>query len=142
MKKRRSKPTGDTIVEVLIAIAIVALVLAGAYRIASHSLQAVRDAEEHSIALKYAQGQMEQLQSAAPNMPPPPTIFTTPTSPFCMDSSGTIGGPCVITNGIDYTISDTRVGSATQAVFKVQVTWPSIEDSSIAQVSLSYKLDN
>lgn len=54
---------GDTIVEVMIAIAIVSLILAGAYRISGKSLNTVRDSQEHSQASQIAQGQLDILNS-------------------------------------------------------------------------------
>jgi len=54
---------GDTIVEVLIAIAVLSLVLGGAYVVSNHSLQGVRLGQEHTDALKIAESQVELLRS-------------------------------------------------------------------------------
>jgi len=53
---------GDTLVEVLISIAIVGSVLMGAYALASRSLQSGISAAEHSEAIQLAQGQVERLK--------------------------------------------------------------------------------
>jgi len=159
MKTRHYGQTGDTIVEVLIAIAIVALVLAGAYKIATHSLNDVRQSQEHSEALKYAQSQLELLQSAASN--PATTIFAQ-TYYFCMTSSGpqiantpapgvAMASPvptsnyiaaCQQTNGITYNEAISASSPAlNQYVFTITVVWPSIQGNGNDQISMSYKLD-
>ncbi len=60
--------SGDTIVEVIIAIAVIAAVLTGAFVVSSHSITSVRDSEEHSEVLQQLQGQVELLRAAA-NIP-------------------------------------------------------------------------
>jgi prepilin-type N-terminal cleavage/methylation domain-containing protein len=75
---------GDTIVEVLIAIAVISLVLGGAYVTTNRSLQATRAAQERSIALKLAESQLERIKGLAAS--DPPALFGAP-SPFCIDSS-------------------------------------------------------
>jgi prepilin-type N-terminal cleavage/methylation domain-containing protein len=57
-----AKQRGDTLVEVLICIAIVGAVIAGAYSLASRSLQEGVSAAEHSDAVKLAEGQIEALK--------------------------------------------------------------------------------
>ena len=61
--KRPLKQKGETIVEVLIAIAILALVLSASYALARRSSQGVRQAQERSEALKFAEEQLELLKS-------------------------------------------------------------------------------
>lgn len=56
---------GDTIVEVLIAIAIVSSVLAGAFTVTQKSAVAVRDSQERGEMLQLLQGQVEQVRSLA-----------------------------------------------------------------------------
>jgi type II secretory pathway pseudopilin PulG len=72
---------GDTIVEVVIAMAVIAVVLTGAFVVTNHSLTAVRDSEEHSEALNLLQGQVEDLRNASPSNIPN-------SSPWCFDASG------------------------------------------------------
>ena len=59
----RNNQRGDTIVEVLIAIAIVSVVLGGAYSISNKSSMQVRNAQEHAEAEKIAMGAVEELPS-------------------------------------------------------------------------------
>lgn len=83
---------GDTIIEVLIAIAIVSLTLGSAYAVASRTMRNAQQAQEHTEALKLLEGQLERLKSMSGNTTSP--IYTS--SPvFCISSSGAftpIGG--------------------------------------------------
>lgn len=54
---------GDTIVEVLISMAILSVVITGAYLTASSSLISERTAQEHAVALTIAQSQVEDIAS-------------------------------------------------------------------------------
>jgi prepilin-type N-terminal cleavage/methylation domain-containing protein len=53
---------GDTLIEVLICIAIVGAVITGAYALASHSLQEGLSASERTAAIKLAESQVEALK--------------------------------------------------------------------------------
>lgn len=55
------KQRGDTIVEVLIATAVVSLVLTGAMAVSNNSLKQIRGAQERSEAQAYAQSTVELL---------------------------------------------------------------------------------
>jgi type II secretory pathway pseudopilin PulG len=57
------KQGGDTIVEVLIAIAVVSAVLGSAYAITNRNVQNSRQTQEHGQALKAAESQLELLKS-------------------------------------------------------------------------------
>lgn len=63
LKKLRLADSGDTIVEVLIALAILTLVLGGAYYTASQSYRNDLSAQEHTEALTVAQTQIENLRT-------------------------------------------------------------------------------
>lgn len=87
---------GDTILEVLIATAVLTLVLTIAYTAANRGTHAIRQAQERGEASRYTETQIEQLktflsQSATPTIPPSGTKF-------CMKNDGT---PVTITGAID-----------------------------------------
>lgn len=85
-RKRSSK--GDTIVEVLITIAIISSVLAGAFSVTQKSAMAVRDSQERSEMLQILQGQVELVRSIAVAAPTPThEIFETTPQYFCIDSA-------------------------------------------------------
>ena len=58
-----NRERGDTLVEVMVAIVIVATVIGGAYVVSNRSLQSTRGAQERGNALKLAEAQIEQLKS-------------------------------------------------------------------------------
>src|SRR5687768_7725289 len=64
---RRLKQTGDTIVEVLIAITILSFILGGAYVVVSKSATSMCTAQERGEAVTIAQGQVEKLRVAGAN---------------------------------------------------------------------------
>lgn len=79
----RFKERGDTIVEVLISIAVVSLVLGGAYVTTNRSLLATRSAEERGNAIKLAESQIEQIKGLAKSNPTLVFGSSTP-MPFCI----------------------------------------------------------
>lgn len=62
MRRFRSLQRGDTIVEVLLAMAVVGMVLGLAYGITNRSIAIGRSAQERSEALKLAETQVELLK--------------------------------------------------------------------------------
>lgn len=80
---------GDTIAEVLIAIAVVSLVLVAAFAVVSRTAKNTRQTQEHSEALKYLEGQMEQLKARATT--DAATLFAYSASQtFCFNTSGAL----------------------------------------------------
>ncbi len=59
--------SGDTIVEVLIVLAVLGLAIGIAYATANRSLINSRQAQENSIATTFVQGQMEGLRVLSPS---------------------------------------------------------------------------
>lgn len=53
---------GDTIIEVLIALSVLALILVAGYSISTRSINGVRVSQERSEALRVAESQLEQLR--------------------------------------------------------------------------------
>jgi type II secretory pathway pseudopilin PulG len=86
MSLSKLKGAGDTIVEVLIALAVLSAVLGGAYLSANRSLASNRDSQERGEALKLAEGQIEQLKSLAKTTP---SVLSTG-GVFCIDSANSI----------------------------------------------------
>src|SRR5665213_502478 len=81
--------SGDTLVEVLIAMTIVGVILAGGYVSANASAAADRQSQERSIVLGLMQSQLEELktQTTAEIHAAAPTAITT----FCAtDQSGVV----------------------------------------------------
>lgn len=77
---------GDTIVEVLLAIAVVSAILGGAYVSSRRSLNASQQALERSQATKLLETQLERLKSIASDASK--DVFNTATATvFCLDGS-------------------------------------------------------
>ncbi len=78
---------GDTIVEVLISIAVLSIIIVGAYVSANHSTLVLRDTKEHTDALALAQNQVESLISWYQNNTTGGTVPVPFGSYFCFDNS-------------------------------------------------------
>ncbi|MCA9347460.1 type II secretion system protein [Candidatus Saccharibacteria bacterium] len=84
MKRSR----GDTLIEVMIALAIISSVIAVSYATASKALLVGRAAQERTEALKLLEGQIETLKANAAGSGG--SIFTTSSASFCLRSDGSI----------------------------------------------------
>ena len=137
----RSSQGGDTIVEVIIAVSVVALLLTAAFVTTNRSTQTVRDAEEHTEALQLLQGQVELLRHAAANSGGVPSDSTL-TSGFCLDASTSYAytNPACMANGLYRLkiIEDTTAPGPTKA-FDLTATWPSLAGPNDV-VNLAYKV--
>lgn len=79
--------TGDTIVEVLLAIAVVSSVLGGAFVSANRSLRGTQISSERGEALKLVEGQLESLKAALKDKLKTDDIYATTTGDFCLDDT-------------------------------------------------------
>jgi prepilin-type N-terminal cleavage/methylation domain-containing protein len=142
---------GDTIVEVLIAMAVMSLVLGGAYVTTNRSLLAARDAQEHSQALKLAQTQVEEIKAIAASNPD--SLFVSPPAVFCIDSTPKVidvavsPGACAVNSkGSPATaepIYHTTVKSGAPSdpnFFTVQMQWLSVRGTATNKLDLVYRV--
>lgn len=137
MTKYRFNQRGDTIVEVLIALAIMSLVLAGAYATVDRNIKSSQQAQEHSRALEVAGSQLEQLKSyiSAGN--------SVNSSSFCMYNGAPDTNPahCKVddnTGDQRYTVLMTKTVVGADTTFKSSVTWAGIHGGT-DQIDLLYK---
>lgn len=133
--RRSTGERGDTIVEVLIAIAIVGLVLASAYATSNRSTLNIQDAQERSEALKLAQSQIELMRTYGTftaaegicyNMPDgvtPRATDGTPVLPSNPDGCKVNAAGQPTTSQPQYVIS---ISTDANDVKTVLVTWPSL----------------
>ena len=133
MRLKNRLSAGDTIIEVLIAIAITSIVLAGAYVAVDRSMKASRAAQERGEAVKVAEAQIERLKylnfsSSTAN------IYQS--GPFCISPSQTVIQTIDITNDATeptgckssrYTASITR--DVTSGTHQIRVLWENITGS-------------
>lgn len=135
LKKRASR--GDTIIEVLLAIAITSIVLAGAYVAVDRSMKASRAAQERGEAIKVAESQIERLKylnltSSTAN------IYQS--GPFCISSTLVVLPVANIETDLDdpvgcrssgrYVASITR--DAVSGTHQITVLWENITGSKTA----------
>ncbi len=89
MRKLFSGERGDTIVEVMIVLAVLGLSISIAYSTANKSLLEAREAQESSYAAELVASQVEQLRVLAGNSSSSPNnIYIT--NAFCINSSGNV----------------------------------------------------
>ena len=141
--KRLHLQAGDTLVEVMIAIAIISSVISMSYATASRALRVGQQAQDRTEALKLVESQIETLKASAGTLPAPvPTIFTVKeaTDPdaesFCFNS-----GTNIIKNGRvpdqDFNLDAFTANSSSGAAFVAGQVY----DFSCAQgVGRRYKL--
>ncbi len=136
---RSRRQAGDTLVEVLIAIAIISLTLAGAYASANLSASDLQDVQEHTEALKLVQSQVEFLRASGGITGG--TCFAsdgTPTTNCTLNSDGTRN---TSGNGPGFVLSVGTAGPCTAGIYTVAATWPSVHRVT-DNVTVCYALDS
>lgn len=146
---------GDTLIEVLIVLAILGLALSISYATANRSLLQAREAQENAYAANLAEAQFEKLRSMskhqfdASKIPVDDEfiyqnggVFTQ----YCIDQNvnkmiSATGSPidpgCKIKDLYEIRISFTP---ATGQTFKVNVSWPNVQGEGTDNVTMSYRL--
>lgn len=91
MFSSRFSQRGDTIIEVLVAIAVVSSVVITAFSVVNRTTKNTRQAQEHSASLKLVESQVERLKLLAANPSPGPNsdVFST-TGDFCISDAGAV----------------------------------------------------
>ncbi len=91
-RKLRLAERGDTIIEVMVVLAVLGLAISISYATANTSLLAAREAEESSEATQMLQSQAESLTYLAPFGPPPAlnSIFLAAGQQFCISAGVTV----------------------------------------------------
>lgn len=146
-KLRKLTERGDTIVEVLISIAVVSLILGGAYVTTNRSLQASRAAQERTNASKIAEGQIEAIKDLSNSNPG--QIYGSSTQ-FCVNLANsttvaTSNVACKVDSNANptttqpvYNITVNRQGTDT---FTVEVKWDSIVNKNQQDnVTMTYRI--
>ena len=127
------KQRGDTIVEVLIAIAVVSLVLVAAYTTANRNIRAIQNNQERVQAQHLVEGQIEALKSN--------NGLSTDKTCFDQQGSPASGVACTIStdgSGASYTLSVVSAGST----YTISAKWTSLNAnaSNDANVTMYYRL--
>jgi len=139
---KRLTQTGDTIVEVLVVVAIVTLVLGGAYASARRSFITTVQTQERGEAVKHLEAQLEGVKALSDLANSP--IYQSGLGTFCANMGTITNGTC--TRGVDnrYTISiqrsDSNVGGRTVYTFRAQAVWDRAGGGQQENVSMSYRV--
>lgn len=140
---RRLKSSGDTIVEVLLAIAVLGAVLSGAYVSASHSQKNIRQAQERGEALQFVQAQQELIKDMAANDLKSGALFSE-SLPFCVNNSyniETILANCRFGTDGRYGVNVLRTGNpASGHLFTVTAVWDNVIGSGEDNITSSYRI--
>ncbi len=157
---RSRRDAGDTIVEVLVVLAVLGLALGISYATASRSLRSTTGAQENSRATALLQAQIEALRYLAPTPAPASgqDIFGQ-SGLFCIDTQAltvdsTFGGslntdlihnpgdiyPAICEQDAPFHIAISKADSGTGAVFTLKATWDDIHGNGLDTVTLSYRL--
>lgn len=141
---KRLTERGDTIVEVLISIAVVSLILGGAYVTTNRSLQSSRASQERTNGTKLVEGQLEAIKDLANTTPA--AVFNGP-SPFCINlsdetvKSGTCtvnaNGGSVQTGEPSYRLSVVRTNTNT---FTITNTWDRVGSGTPEKIVMTYRV--
>lgn len=126
---------GDTIVEVLISVAVVSLILTASYALSNRSSLAIRQAQERSEALKFSESQLENLRAYLA------TGGNWTAGDLCMlDNSAKTNVPAQCNKGTDgrYRMSVAKNGD----IYTVSATWTRVGGTGDDNVKISYSIPN
>lgn len=122
IRPRKLAERGDTIVEVLISIAVISLVLGGAFVTTNRSLQGTRQAQERVNATKLVESQIEQLRAVAASQSA--FIFGSgvPAS-YCISGSIALpANPVVASTNSACAVNTSGTPSSVEPVFHLSIT--------------------
>lgn len=110
MRYKKLGQCGETIVEVIIAGAVISFGLVNAYVFSHHSTQTITDSQEHSLAEKYVETQLEYIRK---------------------NNGTTLSNVCYDTSGVQQNSSSTNCrmtpyGPGTQPSYVMKIVKPSV----------------
>jgi prepilin-type N-terminal cleavage/methylation domain-containing protein len=129
---------GDTIIEVMIVLAVLGLAIGISYATANRSLLNARQAQENSQATALAQSQVEALRTLAASGTP--NIFQS--GPYCISQTTPYSvqtGAACNRGTIPYNIAVTYDNNPTDT-FTVKIGWPDVIGTGDDTVTIVYRL--
>ena len=145
----RAAARGDTIVEVIISMTVLALIIATAFILSGHSLQTATDTGNRQASLALAQQQVEMLKQAGFNDTAGQLKQYQISQPFCIYTSGpNAGQPDTqdvdsqgFCNGANNTPLGVKINYSNKShVFTVTRQWAATDNNVPDQLTLYYKL--
>lgn len=139
MRRLSLREKGDTLIEVLIALTVVATMIGAAYATSSRNLRGNRRAQERGEALKIAEGQLEKLKGLVASGS---TDAYTTTAMFCLSPTGSLqsvsAANCTTTNGgASYY---TTIERQTNDNFAIVVVWDRVGGSGSDVINMNYRV--
>ena len=133
---------GDTLVEVVIVLAVLGMAISISYATANRSLLNARQAQENAEATELVQSQVENLRRYSDITVPTDPNYVYDTTPFCFNAGSKQtagGGNCTLNSryaiGIVYSSLASPGGT-----FRVTAQWPDVSGEGIDSVVMSYRL--
>lgn len=142
MRYLNNNQKGDTIIEVLIVLAVLGLAISISYATANRSLINARQAQESSKATVLLQSQIEGLRTLAPLSAtnPAKNIFQPVANLYCIDGSGnvvsSVGDPNPCTFDGIYVVSIKHESNS----FVLKAVWDDVSGQGKASASMTYRI--
>jgi prepilin-type N-terminal cleavage/methylation domain-containing protein len=138
---KKTGQSGDTIVEVMVVLAILGLAISVSYATANRSLLNARQAQENSQASELVQSQVEALRTLT-QIGTTPNVFTTALENYCLVPSGSTyvnqsGNSCNM-GSVPYTINITY--AVANDTFTITATWPDVLGEGNDTIQTIYRL--
>ncbi len=138
---------GDTIVEVLISIAVVSMVLGGAYVTTNKSLMYERASEEQGSAIKLTESQLELIKGLVSTDTGTATLNGAPQT-FCVSSATTVAASTSAACKMDATgaptttepVYNVKIQKQTDGSYSITTDWNSIKQSGKDTVQMFYRI--
>ncbi|HVV66697.1 MAG TPA: LCCL domain-containing protein [Candidatus Saccharimonadales bacterium] len=137
LRPKKLTDAGDTIVEVMVVLAILGLAIGISYATANRSLLNARQAQESSQATEQVQSQVEALRTMVSN----PNVYSTPS--FCLTPSGTTysiqpsASSCNFGEASRYNITISHLDANT---FRVRATWNDVLGEGTDSATIIYRM--
>lgn len=150
MRRQALRNRGDTIIEVMIVLAVLGLAITMSYTTANRSLLATRQAQENARATQLLYSQIEQMRllAAVPSPSPTQNIFRAVGAPFCVTVvSGvyavldTTAPACLVDNLYRLSITHTDNPAAGRPnTFTLTATWLDASGRENSTVTMNYRI--
>lgn len=146
---KKLNKTGDTIIEVLLSLAVLGMVIGTAYAIASRSLKRAQQAQERTQATKLVEGQIDRIKylsesNLASDIVALNDITTSGTAmclkPFVSSGQTIIKAYAVGDNCKEGVFSYSILYDSTRHLFTIKTVWDSLGSSGQENVTMQYRV--